>query len=367
MFKRIFIIVLVLILGGVVIYIRSTRATAALTGEEQRKEQGEETRVESKLSDVSRWSSEFRKHPGRESLDSLRDDLLSLSDAEAVAAIESFLQSGEDNSTGIEFEIGAGGALTGSPTLRVFLMDLLLEVDPAAAARISREILATATTADEWAVSLRNVARGETGADNKEYLRVKAEELITNADWQADPSIGYLNAFDVLVHTEATESTALLSNLIQGKERRDLAHAGFLTLDRLVQRKPVEMLTKLRSDRALQESRPEMVAQEFARADLRDATQRQMVKAWLLSPERTSTELGNFAGIYPNNNKMISQNLLTSEKPVAGSDLRAHDLQVLALIRGWREDSEFDALAPYLEIMDRRLSEFTKDAGSPPR
>ncbi len=92
-----------------------------------------------------------------------------------------------------------------------------------------------------------------------------------------------------------------------------------------------------------------------------------MVKAWLLSPERTPTELSNFAGIYPNNNKMISQNLLTSEEPVAGSGLREHDLEVLSLIRSWREDPTFDTLAPYLEIMDRRLSEFTKGAENPPR
>ena len=363
MSKRIYIIVAAMIIAGVAIYFRPARKTSELTGDKQR----EELRVEHKFSDVSHWSSEIQKRPGRESLDSLRGYLLSLSDAEAVAKIENFLQSGEDNSTGIAFEIGSGGALKGSPTLRVYLLDLLLEIDPVAAARISREILAKATTADEWAVSLRNVARGELGADNKEYLRTKAEELITNAGWQADPSVGYLNAFDVLVHTEATESTALLSDLIQGKERRDLAHAGFLTLDRLVQRKPVEMLTKLQVDRDLLESRPEMVAQEFARADLRDAAQRQVVKAWLLSPERTPTELSNFAGIYPNNNKMISQNLLTSEEPVAGSGLREHDLEVLSLIRSWREDPTFDTLAPYLEIMDRRLSEFTKGAENPPR
>ena len=163
-------------------------------------------------------------------------------------------------------------------------LDLLLELDPEAAARISREILSSKTSADEWAIALRNVAKGERIERNRDYLRTRAEELITNPEWQAQPSIGYLNAFDVLVYTEAVESSPLLSGLIQRKDRRDLAHASFLTMDRLVQRRPLDMLTRLKADRALQESRPEMTAQQFARADLRDISQQAIVKSWLLDP-----------------------------------------------------------------------------------
>ncbi len=104
------------------------------------------------------------------------------------------------------------------------------------------------------------------------------------------------------------------SNLIQRKDRKDLAHAGFLTLDRLVQRKPLDELTRLAADRALQQSRPEMVAQQFARADLRDPAQQALVKTRLLDPARTATELRSFAGVFPNNNRFVSNNLLTSEQ-----------------------------------------------------
>jgi len=308
------------------------------------------------------WDRELRERPDRDSLDSLRGRLLAMTSAGAVAEISAFLQSGKDRDAGLEFEIGAGGAMKGWPTLRVFLLDLLLGIDPAAAARISREILATSTTADEWAISLRNVARGEADGDTRDYLRAKAEELITNSGWQAKPSVGYLNAFDVLVHTDATESTALLSGLIQQKERRDLAHAGFLTLDRLVQRQPLEMLIRIQSDLALQKSRPEMTAQQFARADLRDGPQQAVVKSWLLDPTRTPTELHNFASTYPNNNRMVSQNLLTSEDSVAGADLATHDRGVLEIIRHWKTEPGFETLSRYLEIMDGRVSGFVKGA-----
>ena len=44
--------------------------------------------------------------------------------------------------------------LTGCPTFRTFLLDVLLAIDPKAAASIGRGILASPTTADEWALAL---------------------------------------------------------------------------------------------------------------------------------------------------------------------------------------------------------------------
>jgi hypothetical protein len=309
-----------------------------------------------------KWDREIRKVPGKESLASLREKLFARSSSEAVAEIEGFLRKGKDRKTGLSLKFGKGGKIEGWPTLRVFLLDLLLEIDSEAAARISREILTTETSADEWAIALRNVAKGERTEGNRDYLRTRTEELITNPEWQAQPSVGYLNAFDVLVYTGSTESSPLLSGLIQRKGRRDLAHAGFLTMDRLVQRQPVDMLTRLKADRALQESRPEMIAQQFARADLRDTSQQAIVKSWLLDPSRTPTELQNFAAIYPNNNKLISHNMLTSEEQVSGADLNAHDREVLEVIRDWRTDPAFESRSQYLEVMDRRVSQFVESA-----
>jgi hypothetical protein len=295
----------------------------------------------------------------RQTLADLRAALAAMPRAEAVAWIESYLASGGDQPTGLEFEIGADGAITGWPTFRTFLLDALLALDPAAAARISRGILAKPTTADEWALALRNVGRVETGAEAEAFLRERTEALIANSEWQANPSVGYLNAFDVLVHTRATASTPLLSGLIQNKARKDLAHAAFLTLDRLVQREPVAELTLLAEDRALQASRPEMTAQQFARADLRDPAQQALVKAWLLDPARTPTELRSFAGVYPNNNRFISSNLLTTESTPTGSDLAIHDREALALITAWQADPAFQPVAEHLATMAARLKEFT--------
>lgn len=358
MIKRILIFVFIAFCIGFAVYLFKLQDERGSMVKGEGGESGSEGSPGAEL----KWDREIREVPGKESLASLREKLFARPSSEAVAEIEGFLRKGKDRKTGLILKIGTGGKIEGWPTLRVFLLDLLLEIDPEAAARISREILTTETSADEWAIALRNVAKGERTEGNRDYLRTRTEELITNPEWQAQPSVGYLNAFDVLVYTGATESSPLLSGLIQRKDRRDLAHAAFLAMGRLVQRQPVDMLTRLKADRALQESRPEMTAQQFARADLRDTAQQAIVKSWLLDPSRTPTELQNFAAIYPNNNQMISQNMLTSEERVSGADLNVHDREVLKIIRDWRTDPAFESRSQYLEIMDRRVSQFVKSA-----
>jgi hypothetical protein len=304
----------------------------------------------------------------RDDLEDLRQSLRSMPEVEAVTLIRQFLSSGKDRSTGLSFEINPDGSLSEWPTFRTFLLDALLKIDPVAAASIGRDILAQPSSADEWALALRNVARGEPLDQCSDFLREKTEELISNPQWQLYPSIGYLNAFDVLVHIESTSSTTLLSGLIANKDRRDLAHAGFLTLDRLVQRKPVEELSLLANDRPLQQSRPEMVAQQFARADVRDPAQRELMKSWLLDPSRTPDELRSFAGIYPNNNRFVSNNLLTREAAQSGDDLAVHDQVALRTIDSWSQDPSFERVRSYLEVMVSRLEGFVsvrQDHNSP--
>ncbi len=302
-----------------------------------------------------------RLNPGagsRESLKDLQDKLRSMDSAEAVAWVREFLTSGKDKTTGLAFEIGSDHSLTQWPTFRTFLLDALRNIDPAAAAEISRGVLSDFTTADEWALALRNIGLADSSPETNAILNEKAQSLIKNPAWQADPSVGYLNAFDVFVHTRAVGSAPLLSDLVQRKDRKDLAHAAFLTLDRLVQRAPADMLVLLASDKELQQSRPEMAAQQFARADLRDPAQQAIVRSWLLDPARTGTELHSFAGVYPNNNRFVSNNLLTTEPPQSGSDFAMHDRAALEILHSWSTDPAFTPVKEHLGTMISRLNGF---------
>ena len=295
----------------------------------------------------------------RAQLKELRTFLSGLDPAVAADLVTRFIESGRDTELPLAFKISDGGFLETPPTFRVALLDMLGWVNPEQAAALGKQILTFPSSPDEWAVSLRNIGKHQPDEATNTLLREKTEELIRNPSWQENPSVGYLNAFDVLVHTKATESTPLLSELIQRKDRRDLAHASFLTLDRLTQREPVKMLTQLKDDTALQTSRPEMVAQQFSRADLRNDAQRELVRSWMLDPARTENELGSFAGIFPNNNHRISKNLLTPNTSHSGAELLAHDRAVLILVTQWQQDPAFESVRPHLNTMAHRLHQFT--------
>lgn len=301
----------------------------------------------------------------RKALLELKEALLAMPAEEATALTRGFLGSGRDFKTGLAFDIAADGSLATWPTFRCFLLDVLPVIHASAAAEVGKEILGTPTSPDEWALALRNVAQGRPLAENADFLRSKTEQLIANPAWQAQPSIGYLNSFDVLVHVEALESAPLLSDLVGRKDRKDLAHAGFLTLDRLVLRRPVEMLSRLADDRELREARPEALAQQFARADVRQTAQREILKAWLLDPVRTPVELHAFASIYPNSNRFVSNNLLSKDDAPSGADLAQHDQAALQVLSAWAGDSAFEPVREYLDLSVSRLEGFIKGSGAP--
>ena len=66
---------------------------------------------------------------------------------------------GNDAVTQLDLTIGPGGVLGDASSLRVFLLDYLGQIDRPAAAALARQILTAPTSPDEWAISLRNVAR----------------------------------------------------------------------------------------------------------------------------------------------------------------------------------------------------------------
>lgn len=290
------------------------------------------------------------------SLRVLRTQLKTMPAAQAVALIRTFLDSGKDQSTHLSFVLGSDQAFSEWPTFRTFLLDTMLEVNPAAAAALSRDLLDTPTSPDEWAIALRNVGKVDVSLATSDYLRSKTETLIAYPPWQADPSLGYLNAFDVLVHTNATACTPLLSGMIQNKERKDLAHAAFLTLDKLVQRQPANVLALLAADSGLRDNYPEMVAQQFARADLRDPTQREIARSWLQNPSRTDAEFHSFASTFPNANRFVTNNLLTANITPSLEEIQSGDAAALAIIDAWRRDPSFSPVMPHLTIIHQRLS-----------
>lgn len=280
----------------------------------------------------------------------------------AVAAIRGFLDSKADAPTHLGFKLASNGLLDEAPTLRTFLLDELARLDPAAAADYSKVILSSMDSPDEWAVALRNLASGDSSAEGRALLEQKTAQMLPYASWQQNPSVGYLEAFDAAVYLGGTDLLPTLSGLVRQQDNPAVAHASFLALDRLVINNPATVLAALEAAPDLMQGRESTRADYFARADVRDPQQKQVLENYLLNPAIGAAELNTFAGVYPNANFMISPNLLTRNATPDREALMSRDAQSLAVAQEWLADRRFANVAPELRRVTQRLEGFVAQA-----
>jgi len=299
----------------------------------------------------------------RATLANLRAELFALPPETASAAIVDFLaRPDRDAPTGLTFTLAEDGTLASAPTLRVALIDWLGQLDPPRAATFAETLLESPTTPAEWALCLRNHAWAHPELDDRDFLRARTEALIEHEPWRREPSAAYLEAFDVLVHARATESTPVLARLLADPPHRATRHAAFLTLDRLLLARPEDMLARLASPDLRSQVPAETRAQWLARADLSQPDQRAHVMRFLLDPDRSAAELEAFTSVYPNANFMVSDNLLTDFDPPSGTELAARDRAALEIVNEWLDQPRFATRRDTLERMKARLESFLPPA-----
>ena len=296
----------------------------------------------------------------RQLLAELRAELAAMPTNAAVAAIKQFLDSKADASTHLGFKVARNGLLDDAPTLRTFMLDELARLDPAAAANYSKVILASKDSPDEWAVALRNLARGDMSADGRVLLEQKTTEMLQYEPWQQNPSTGFLEAFDAAVYIGGTSLMPTLTDLVRKQDNPAVAHASFLALDRLVINNPTTTLTALLAEPDSMQGRETTRADYFARADVRDPQQKQVLENYLLNPKTTSAEIDAFAGIFPNANYMISPNLLTQLQAPDHATLVNRDAESLRVVQGWMTNPQFAQLLPSLQKLQERLAGFVR-------
>lgn len=287
-------------------------------------------------------------------LKSLAMALRGMEPDEALAGVRSVIDSGADFETGMGFEIGSQGQLEGWPTLRVFLLAESGEISAAGAAELAKEILAEQGSADEWAVAMRNL--GRAGGEDV-LLRKSVEAMLENDAWRENASVGYLEAFDVIVHTRHTAMVPALLRQTGDAGNRGLRHASYLTLFRLAQQEPVVVLGELAKSGG---GPVEMVAGLMAGADIRDGPQRAIIEAYLLDEGRGMDELGRFCGLFPSANEMVSNNLLTGNRVVDGAQLAVADAAALGVVDEWLADPRFSRVHGELGRTRERLKRFVK-------
>lgn len=267
-----------------------------------------------------------------------------------------------DAPTGISYSISKGGRLSGHPTIRVALLDWLGQYDEEIGGEISRQILAKQTHPDEWSIALRNLAWSDTSLEMRDLILEKTIELLNIPEWSAEPSIGFLEAFDVFVFAEASEYTDLLCGLVidTSENARAQAYAAYTALDRLLMIDTASMLEQLLANPELLSTRPAMVANMVARADLRMPEERALVRDYVLSQDRSAVELRAFTEVFPNANFSISYNLLSGNTHLEQDEIRDRDLVSLGVVQEWIVDPRFSGILPYLERIEKRLVQFTQ-------
>lgn len=298
----------------------------------------------------------------QQALDILAGQIAALPRDVASRALRELLRTGKDHRTGIDFKPDGRGGLAGSSSLRVFLLDQLRKLDPEQARGLARSILSQHTSPDEWALSLAILGTA-TDDTSRQIVRQKSRELALHEPWQTTPTAGFLEAFDVFVHNRDTEFVPQLSAFLNRTNNQALAHAAFLTLDRLVQAAPVATLESLLKNPALLSSREATRAGYFARADVRDPAQLAVLEQFLTDPAFANPERERFLAGFPSANFMVSQNLLTTSATPGGPEIAARDQASLKVLNDWIVDPRFTALKPALESSRDRLSKFVP----PPR
>lgn len=305
---------------------------------------------------AQRFSQGLDRDTARAELKRLADMVDALDPIVGAQTLISFLESGRDAATGLDFRVGQGGELSEAPSLRVSAIDLLGRTGSPEAADYSLSVMDDTTAADEYAVALRNMAWGTS--DGTE-VGVRFSEMLDRDGWLEDPTAGFMEAFDVAVAVGGPQMVAELSLIVLGEadladgERAVLNQPAFIALDRLMLRDPGAVATAFRDDPDLLSWAPVQRASLLSRADVSDPSQRDMLGNYLGSTPITGEELAYFINIFPNVNGVDGNRLVTE-----GAEIRnvaRIDTATLAVLREWVVDPRFSNVRPAIASIIGRL------------
>lgn len=265
-------------------------------------------------------------------LRSLREGIRSAPEAEAAAAILTFLKSNVDTPTGLPFTIGPEGMMDAVPTLRIALLDLLPSLDPRTALQMAREIMALRTTPDEYALSLRNMAWNDLNGDLRNELSARFLDLM-KMPWLDQPSAGFLESFDIAVEIGGKtmfDQMVSIARDAEAKSNTTACQAAYMSMDRMIIRDPSLLTASFTGNANWMSFAPQQRASLLSRLNIADTAQREVFERYLTSFHHAKGELEYFSNIFPNGNFLYGNRLVTTaEKTPSIADIATTDKQVL--------------------------------------
>ncbi len=315
---------------------------------------------------LSRLAAATTGEEARSAVKAARSELLKhRNGAAATEALLNFLDQGHNSSLKAPMQVGAGGELKEASTTRVAMLDLLGELDSERAAEYSRQVLVNSFSSDEWAIALRNYAWGVDNAASDPFLRTKVLELLTNPSWIAEPTAGFLEAFDFVPYSHDPALIAPLVNLTKEAQPSSVRRAAFLALERFVSQETTAGLEAV-AHAETAELFSTLRADTMARADLTQSSDVRLVQEYLLSSQIDPKEFQIFASMFPHGGQFAGHSLATTFKPKPLSELARRDAQALLVVRDWMSDPAFtDQRQALTQIYDRlvRLNESAMKGG----
>ena len=266
-------------------------------------------------------------------LRTLRDGIRQAPEEEAAAAIVAFLKTGDDGPTGLPFVVGPDGMMEAIPSVRSALLDLLPSLDPLAALEAAREIMDQRTSADEYALALRNMAWNDLDGDLKSELSARFMDLL-KSPWLDQPSAGFLEAFDIAVEVGGGpmfDRLIALAGEATVKSNTAVSRAAFMSLDRMIVRDRALLTAAFSADAGWMEFAPLQRASLMSRLDLTEPAQREVFSRYLADTSHAAGELEYFAKVFPNENFLYGHRLVTANEATPTIDeVKAADVRVVA-------------------------------------
>ena len=289
-------------------------------------------------------------------LDAFRRMILDAPRGEAIRALVAFLSTGRDAKTGESFTVGSNGELSGAPTFRVLLLDLLgrlcRDAKSSEALALSRQLLDHKTSADEWAIALRNV--GWAAPQDTAYLMAKARELLHYQPWRQQPTAGFREAFDVIVFARAVPMIPDLTEVLQGDDQ-SLQTSAAVALDRLAELAPLDAMTFLNQNRGELAQKPFLRADYFSKADFSQASQRAAVETYLSRPDVQVAEKAKLLAVLASPGSFASDSLLTQPPPDDFPPQRVEALR--RTVDEWLQTARFPELLGPLRQLQLQIAD----------
>lgn len=287
----------------------------------------------------------------------LRDELLAASPATATAALLKELRSGVDTPTGLDFRVGAKGNLATWPTWRTWLLDVLGQIDPLAAAAHSPEVYARRNSPEEWSLAMRNEWRGLDPTKRATAVRERARELVFASDWAQRPTLGFLEGVDASVATLAWDFLPRFEAWLGPDSSPELRQAGWIALEKLALENPSDLLPAIAANASWLSSQPLLRASLMARANIGDERQRLAVEAYLSRTDLATSEAEKFFSLYPNVNAPIAHTLMSTLRTPSLTEAAHLDRAALTKVREWRARPDYARWSVSILAAETRLAE----------